>query len=36
MDAPLRDGMCCCKQLLHVFAKRLAGGIEETAPRIIG
>ena len=26
---------CCCKQLLHPFAKRLAGGFEETA-RMVG
>ena len=27
MDAPLRDGIRCCKQLFHVFAKTPNGGI---------
>jgi len=28
MKAPLRDRICCPKQLLHGFAKRPAGGNE--------
>src|SRR5215831_3550962 len=35
MDAPLRNGICCCKQLFHAFAKRCGEGSEETAPRMM-
>src|SRR6516225_5252859 len=30
MDAPLRNGICCCQQLFHAFAKRCGEGSEET------